>query len=162
MHLRSSTHAPIPNDNDPSTTRILPKVISNPPPPSATLLEPIGPRQLIQNTPASPSNYQELSAEPKPAAAPSSTVVPATATDLLPRLRWANIGWFYHWGTKQYDFARGKVKISEQVRSVCKGVVEAVEWEDVFRGGLWDEGEEEWRAWNSTYGECNPDFLQGC
>ena len=132
--------------------RILPKVLSNSPPPTSVVSEPVGPRQLIQNIPASPENYDQLLNEPKPSAAPSTTVSPASATELLPKLRWANIGWFYHWGTKQYDFSRGKVAVGEIVRRVCRGVVEAVVWEDVFRGGLWGEGEEEWRTWSTTYG----------
>ena len=72
-----------------------------------------GPRQLISNEPAGTSNYLALANEPKLPAAPSTTVKSASAASLIPKLRWANIGWFYHWGTKHYDFTRGKIEVSE-------------------------------------------------
>lgn len=55
--------------------------------------EPSGPRQLVNNTPATPDNFVALSATPKPPSAPSATVQPMPASALLRKLRWANIGW---------------------------------------------------------------------
>ncbi|KAH8117431.1 hypothetical protein DFH11DRAFT_1575015 [Phellopilus nigrolimitatus] len=129
----------------------------------AAVPEPPGPRQLVSNTPASLQNFSDLSNQPKPPSAPSGHLKPATASELLPRLRWANIGWFYHWGTKQYDFSRGKAEVSEPLRSICKEMVGSINWEDVFGRDLetqrqldWGETGPDWRSWKSTYGENPP------
>jgi hypothetical protein len=52
-----------------------------------------GPRQLVNNTSATPDNFLALSATPKPPSVPSTTVQPTPASTLLYKLRWANIGW---------------------------------------------------------------------
>lgn len=138
-----------------------------------TQVETPGPRQLISNAAADPSNFQELCSEPKLPAPPSSTVAPATASELLPKLRWANIGWYYHWGTKQYDFTRGKIAVGEVLSSVCKEIVRSIDWRDVFgdeekaalQSGR-DEGNEngwgsdgpDWDTWDTTYGQCLAGF----
>ncbi|KAI0350246.1 hypothetical protein OH77DRAFT_1593714 [Trametes cingulata] len=116
-----------------------------------------GPRKLVSNEPASPDNYMELASTPKPPAPPSQTLRPVPTSALVPRLRWANIGWYYHWGTKQYDFSRGPGEISSLVRGICKGVVESIPWERVFgesqqSGGMdWGEGGPDWMEWKETY-----------
>ncbi|KAH9857657.1 hypothetical protein C2E23DRAFT_805233 [Lenzites betulinus] len=119
--------------------------------------EPSGPRKLISNEPASPANYIELLTTPKPAAPPAPTLRAVSTTSLVPRLRWANIGWFYHWGTKQYDFTRGPGDIAPLVRDLCKGVVESIPWDHLF-GGTESDGVEDWGAegpdwmyWKETY-----------
>ncbi len=73
---------------------------------------------------------------------------------MIYKLRWANIGWYYHWGTKQYDFTKGKGEVDEVLREMCKKAVGSVDWGKVFSEG-WDEGEEEreWERWNETYGQ---------
>jgi len=76
---------------------------------------------------------------------------------LIPKLRWANIGWFYHWGTKQYDFSKGKQVIGKNMRDVCKEVVESVPWEEVFDGNDWDSWGNGnaglgWKTWSDSYG----------
>ena len=121
-----------------------------------------GPRQLISNTPVEASNFLKLSKEPKPPAAPSASIKPSTASDLLPKLRWANIGWFYHWGTKQYDFTRPKVDIEEPVRSLCKEVIRSISWRDVYPSNHmdgWDVNEPHWKEWENTYGS-KSSFIQ--
>jgi hypothetical protein len=55
--------------------------------------EPPGPRQLVNNTAATPDNFSALSATPKPPSVPSATVQPMPASALVRKLRWANIGW---------------------------------------------------------------------
>ncbi|KAJ2916008.1 hypothetical protein MD484_g4360, partial [Candolleomyces efflorescens] len=113
-----------------------------------------GPRQLIDNTPLSPENYRDLAATPKLPPAPSASVQPTPISALLYKLRWANIGWYYHWGTKQYDFSRGKGEIDSQVRSICKRAVEAVDWNQVYDGTEdveWDQRDPEWKSWGETY-----------
>ncbi|TFY52641.1 hypothetical protein EVJ58_g9900 [Rhodofomes roseus] len=116
-----------------------------------------GPRRLVSNEPASKENYDTLSSTPKPPAAPSPSVQPLRVSALVPRLRWANIGWSYHWGTKQYDFSKGKGTIDQGVRSVCKRAVRAVRWDRVFEddnstAGDWGEDGPDWDSWHETYG----------
>ncbi|KAJ7273622.1 hypothetical protein B0H12DRAFT_1090244 [Mycena haematopus] len=105
-----------------------------------------GPRQLVNNTPATPDNFVELHATPKLPSSPSATAQPTPASALLPKLRWANIGWFYHWGTKQYDLTKGKVKIDPAVH--------AVDWDQVYDPSDtcdWGESGPEWKTWNQDY-----------
>ncbi|KAJ7452508.1 hypothetical protein B0H11DRAFT_2176658 [Mycena galericulata] len=120
------------------------------PPPS----EPSGPRQLVNNTPATPDNFVALSATPKPPSAPSATVQPMSASALIRKLRWANIGWYYHWGTKQYDFTKGKGKVDNALADVCQKAVNAVDWDQVY-GPLdtsdWGEAGPEWKTWSQNY-----------
>jgi alkylated DNA repair protein alkB family protein 1 len=75
--------------------------------------------------------------------------------DLVPKLRWANIGRFYHWGTKQYDFSRPKVPVHDHVASICKKAVRTINWSAVFDGseGSWPEGDAGWGAWTDGYGK---------
>ncbi|OCH83880.1 hypothetical protein OBBRIDRAFT_474804 [Obba rivulosa] len=119
--------------------------------------EPPGPRKLIANEPAGKGNYHELSASPKPPPAPSPTAQPSSVASLVRRLRWANIGWSYHWGTKQYDFAKGRGEIQDDLRRLCKSVIRLVPWEELFGGGNnqegWDDGSPDWDAWDETYGK---------
>ncbi|KAH9977370.1 hypothetical protein BGW80DRAFT_1288883 [Lactifluus volemus] len=107
------------------------------------------PRQLISNTPASPSNFALLKSTSRPQPVPSAHAQPLSTAQLLPRLRWANIGWFYHWGAKQYDFAREVQPVGEPFRSIC--------WRDVF-GHLdaesldgWGDGGPDWQTWEEMY-----------
>lgn len=113
-----------------------------------------GARKLINNLPAAPATFALISSEYKPPAPPSPNAQPASPAALLPKLRWANIGYSYHWGIKQYDFSKGKGVVREEFRETCKRAVSAVEWEDVF-GVLEDSVEwdgDDWRTWNETYG----------
>lgn len=119
---------------------------------------PPGPRQLIDNVAAEPSIFSDLTTEPKPSAAPSPALTSASASELLPKLRWANIGWFYHWGTKQYDFNRPKVEIGECIRMLCTGVVQSLPWADIFKFPEDNERRSlvhrpEWMDWENTYGQ---------
>ncbi|KAL1745606.1 hypothetical protein HDZ31DRAFT_36016 [Schizophyllum fasciatum] len=116
-----------------------------------------GPRQPTDNAPASPAAFAALARAPRPPPAPSPAARPAPAAALLRRLRWASLGWSYHWGTKQYDFARGPGAVDARVRAVCAAAVRAVPWGAVFDGGegAWAEegggGGGGWRAWGETY-----------
>ncbi|KAG6911483.1 hypothetical protein DXG01_014557 [Tephrocybe rancida] len=115
--------------------------------------EPPGPRQLVNNTPATTDNFSTISTTPKPPQAPSATIKPAPSSELMTKLRWANIGWFYHWGTKQYDFTKGKGVIDPRLRNLCKGAVAAVDWKQVYTdtNSNWGEEEADWKTWNETY-----------
>ncbi|KAG1803594.1 uncharacterized protein HD556DRAFT_1227041 [Suillus plorans] len=111
-----------------------------------------GPRQLVSNTPADPANFQSMLHSPKPLPAPSPTVSPASPTTLISKLRWANIGWSYHWGSKQYDFTKGKGHVDNEIGAICKRAVSSVDWKKVF-GQSDEEGwsDEHWRSWHETY-----------
>jgi len=128
--------------------------------------ESAGSRKLVENAPADIQNFTTIYNTPKPDAPPSSTAQPAEPSILLTKLRWANIGWFYHWGTKQYDFKRGKAPIDKQLRALCQSAVAAVNWHDVFGSDEldWPESEDNWRDWSETYGQCQtlqrPQFIK--
>jgi hypothetical protein len=111
-------------------------------------------RTLIENTPASPSSFATLAATPKPPASASASLAPVPAHELVRKLRWANVGWFYHWGEKQYDFSRPKVPVHDRVAVICKQAIRGVDWAKVFDGGegAWPEGEVGWSTWADDYG----------
>jgi alkylated DNA repair protein alkB family protein 1 len=117
-----------------------------------------GPRKLIDNVPASPDTFSLLlssAPKPPPPAAPSTTTRPTPPSVLLKKLRWANMGWSYHWGSKQYDFGRGKGQVRAEFRDVCKEAVKAVPWGEVF-GEISSQTEwdgDDWRTWHDTYGK---------
>lgn len=139
--------------NDPSKDILIkPKALESP---ECIAKEPVGGRrQLIDNTPANPENFPSISSAPKPPPSPSPTVPPSLASALLAKLRWANIGFSYHWGSKQYDFSKEKQPVNSQIRDVCKRAVAAVDWEQVYGGSDSEWGDEgpTWKTWNDTYG----------
>jgi alkylated DNA repair protein alkB family protein 1 len=117
-----------------------------------------GPRKLVANTPASPETFQNLSASPKPPPSPSPTVLPSSCSALIRKLRWANVGWSYHWGTKQYDFAKGNGTVSPEIRNICRNAVELVDWDEIFGDSSdldaeWGAGGPDWQTWTETYGD---------
>ncbi|KAI0340116.1 hypothetical protein BDW22DRAFT_1360636 [Trametopsis cervina] len=125
-----------------STSSIVPPLLS-------------GPRQLISNEPASKENFHKLVSTPAAPAPPSPNLRPCPPEFLIPKLRWANIGWYYHWGNKQYDFTRGKIPVSEKYADICKRAVKAVPWDQVFNAhdgdiGDWKD-EPRWDTWAESY-----------
>ena len=127
--------------------------------PKATSFEavkptPSGPRQLINNEPVSPESYQIIATTPKPPQDPSPTVHPTPVSSLIYKMRWANIGWFYHWGTKNYDFSKGSGTIDPELRSICVDAVKSVEWGQVHHNsnGDWGPNGSDWDSWDETYG----------
>lgn len=117
--------------------------------------EPPGPRKLIANDPVSLSNFHSVSSSPKTLPRPSTTLPPAPCSALIRKLRWANIGWYYHWGSKQYDFTKGKATIDPKIRNVCKNIVDSISWEDVFDVPSdlnWGDEDPDWHSWPDLYG----------
>ncbi|KIO06395.1 hypothetical protein M404DRAFT_481088 [Pisolithus tinctorius Marx 270] len=115
---------------------------------------PSGPRQLISNDAAGTDNIYSLQAIPKPSPEPSTTVSDCSPSELVPKLRWANIGWSYHWGTKQYDFSKGKGHIDSRIRDLCRNAVSLVPWNKVFGADSSLEegwGDDDWKTWSETY-----------
>lgn len=113
-----------------------------------------GPRRLISNAAASKDNVESLTlnAAAQPPMAPSPTAIVMSPSKLVLKLRWANIGWFYHWGTKQYDFTRGRIDIAPEVKSLCQSIVRTVNWRLVFGGMHLENNAEDWETWPETYG----------
>ena len=117
--------------------------------------EPPGPRKLIANDPVSLSNFHSVSSSLKTLPRPSTTLPPAPCSALIRKLRWANIGWYYHWGSKQYDFTKGKAAIDPKLRNVCKNIVDSINWEDVFDVPSdlnWGDEDPDWHSWPDLYG----------
>ncbi|KAF5391429.1 hypothetical protein D9757_002030 [Collybiopsis confluens] len=112
-----------------------------------------GPRQLVDNIPASRINFESIHSISKPLLLPSVSAQPSTSANLLPRLRWANIGWFYHWGTKHYDFSKGKIPVHETVRQVCKEIIKLIDWNEVFESDTseWGPSGPDWVDWHDSY-----------
>ncbi|CAE7224214.1 unnamed protein product, partial [Rhizoctonia solani] len=106
-------------------------------------------RTLVENAPGSFDTSQ-----PKLAPMPSSSLAPSTVSQLVPKLRWSNIGLNYHWGTKSYDFEREKVPFPQDIKQICVDAVQRVEWKDVWKGvadGMeWKDGVD-WDLWERTY-----------
>ncbi|KIP07973.1 hypothetical protein PHLGIDRAFT_12877 [Phlebiopsis gigantea 11061_1 CR5-6] len=131
--------------NDLASESVLPKP-SAPSGPSSDS----GPRALITNPPASPDTLPQLLSLPTPPPTPSPHAKPASPAYLIPKLRWANIGWHYHWGNKQYDFSRGAGGgVADVYRRVCMRAVRGVRWDEVYHG--LDSEETGWRTWKEEY-----------
>jgi alkylated DNA repair protein alkB family protein 1 len=153
-HLRSRN----PRSNIPD---VQPKASASETDLSAYMPSAAGPRQLISNAAASVDNIGSLTlnAAAQPPMAPSPTTAAASPSKLLPKLRWANIGWFYHWGTKQYDFTRAKVDVAQEIKFLCQSIVRAVDWGRVFGDLHFESGAEDWETWSESYGAASfPQF----
>ncbi|KIY50920.1 hypothetical protein FISHEDRAFT_38493 [Fistulina hepatica ATCC 64428] len=131
---------------------VLPKAATQKPE-ASRFPEDTGSRQLINNPAASKHNLDAIMATPKPDASPSSTVPSMSPSALVKKLRWANLGWYYHWSTKQYDFTRGKQPVDRRVRDICQKAVQSVDWSSVFDGREGDWGDEslQWQNWGEKY-----------
>jgi len=112
-------------------------------------------RPLINNPPASISDLPALLSTPKPPPIPASTAPPLPPSQLLYKLRWANIGRSYHWGTKSYDFSKQLGPFPEDIRAICRRAVQSVPWTkiwgDVTCDQDWGEEADTWRDWHDSY-----------
>ncbi|KZT33028.1 hypothetical protein SISSUDRAFT_993502 [Sistotremastrum suecicum HHB10207 ss-3] len=117
--------------------------------------EPQGPRRLVDNPPVNVTNLAIINSVPKAPAPPSPGTSPSTASELLERLRWANLGYFYHWGTKSYDLRKTLIPIPERIQSTCKNVVQSINWHAVWWNkdqiSGWDNETPDWQDWKRTY-----------
>ncbi|KZV88848.1 hypothetical protein EXIGLDRAFT_678500 [Exidia glandulosa HHB12029] len=113
-----------------------------------------GPRQLVNNVAGGLDTFAELNAMPKLPPAPSPNAKAVTASSLLPRLRWANIGYSYHWGSKSYDFSKGNGVFPERIAELCRQAVASVDWQEVWKDvnldGWGNEGPD-WPSWATDY-----------
>jgi alkylated DNA repair protein alkB homolog 1 len=93
----------------------------------------------------------------KVASPPSSTVSPLPLSCLINKLRWSNIGHFYHWGTKSYQFDRELVPIPCDIKNTCQRAVINVQWSDVWKDGAglesgeWEMDKPDWDRWPETF-----------
>ncbi|KAG9020607.1 hypothetical protein FS837_008049, partial [Tulasnella sp. UAMH 9824] len=118
-------------------------------------------RTLIENAPGEVALTNPSSA-PLPQPPPSSSLSAVTPYLLLPKLRWANIGRSYHWGSKAYDLSKELAPFPEDVKNVCTRVVKEVPWDDVWTSeGSEEVPHEDWGmegpGWNSWPGTYEPD-----
>lgn len=118
---------------------------------------PEGPRPLIQNLPVNTKNFYTIYTEPKPLPSPSTHLPPIHVSKLLTKLRWANIGYYYHWGSKSYDFTRPKSECSDFLKDLCKEIVMSIDWKEVWNitdvpKEDWGEEGSDWESWNESYG----------
>ncbi|BGP30760.1 hypothetical protein JCM10296v2_002517 [Rhodotorula toruloides] len=85
-----------------------------------------------------------------------------TVRDLVPKLRWSNVGWHYNWTTKLYEFERGHVSLPPLIYQCCRGLARQTPWHQVYGSTNFMEGDEsaaatpagqmrEWRSWKDAY-----------
>lgn len=116
-----------------------------------------GPRALIDNIAGSVRTYEEMRTMPKSEALPSTTLQSTPLPSIVTKLRWSNIGYFYHWGTKTYEFDRPYIPIPDDIADICKGAVRSVEWHDIWGdrsdqdAGDWEMGTPDWAEWHKTF-----------
>ncbi|KAF8507322.1 hypothetical protein BU17DRAFT_78130 [Hysterangium stoloniferum] len=130
---------------------VRPKRPTGPEPP---VYSPDGPRPLIDNAPLDISHFEDVYSQPKSIPPPSLHLPPTHASKLLYKLRWANIGYYYHWGSKSYDFTKPKTEYPQYVRRICKDVVRSIEWRQLWEGTPaeeWGDYAPDWESWPETY-----------
>ncbi|KAK4331651.1 Fe2OG dioxygenase domain-containing protein [Rhodotorula toruloides] len=85
-----------------------------------------------------------------------------TVRDLVPKLRWSNVGWHYNWTTKLYEFERGHVPLPPLIYRCCRGLARQTPWHQVYGSTNTIEGREsgtatmagqmrDWRSWKDGY-----------
>ncbi|TIB95682.1 hypothetical protein E3Q17_04192 [Wallemia mellicola] len=111
---------------------------------------PSGTRPTINNEPSTFEILKQISRSNNPEIPPSTTVKPLNGERAMNKLRWTNIGHYYHWGLKQYDFSvrdpqtGGPIAVPAPVSDVCKSVVSSIPWE---RTSVADQASE----WKKSY-----------
>ncbi|GAA5935627.1 uncharacterized protein JCM15063_001758 [Sporobolomyces koalae] len=80
-----------------------------------------------------------------------------TMEDLVPKLRWSNVGYHYNWTTKLYEFDRPFVPIPPLMLSCCSSIARAVPWHHVFEESD-DECEAEGRTTRSDWASWSTDY----
>lgn len=125
----------------------VPRAATEPPREMPSYYAPSGERPLINNQPSTFEALKQIAREHNPEIPPSPTVKPLNGERAMYKLRWTNIGHYYHWGLKQYDFSvrdpqtAGPIAIPQPVAQVCKGAVEAIPWQRTCVA----EAAEEWK-----------------
>ncbi|GAA5914461.1 uncharacterized protein JCM6883_004805 [Sporobolomyces salmoneus] len=80
-----------------------------------------------------------------------------TVGELVPKLRWSNVGYHYNWTTKLYEFDRPFVPIPPLMLSCCRTLARAMPWQHVFPSaeytgkGESSTSDDGWELWKTTY-----------
>ncbi|BGP38410.1 hypothetical protein JCM10450v2_002355 [Rhodotorula kratochvilovae] len=79
-----------------------------------------------------------------------------TVGQLLPKLRWANVGWHYDWTTKLYEFHRGFVPLPPLIHRCCQALGRQTPWQHVFGSDSAEfspaaKPSQDWRRWKDVY-----------
>ncbi|GAA5829253.1 hypothetical protein JCM11251_004983 [Rhodosporidiobolus azoricus] len=81
-----------------------------------------------------------------------------TVRELLPKMRWANVGWYYNWTSKLYEFERGHIPLPPVILRCCRDLVRKTPWRQVFldsstsdSGSYGGTSSEDWRKWKEDY-----------
>ncbi|GAA5975863.1 hypothetical protein JCM10908_005307 [Rhodotorula pacifica] len=89
--------------------------------------------------------------------AEAAAVAGATVSELLPKLRWANVGWHYNWTTKLYEFERGQPPLPPLIYRCCRALARRTPWA-IFYGsdGIQPESMPapislDWQRWKDAY-----------
>ena len=104
-------------------------------------------RTLINNEPSDFETLKNISKTTTPEITPSTTVKPLNGEKAMRKLRWTNIGHYYHWGLKQYDFSvrdpetNGPIKVPSLISNISRNVVNLIPWE---KSVMANEGQD-WR-----------------
>ncbi|GAA6064758.1 hypothetical protein JCM10212_002309 [Sporobolomyces blumeae] len=85
-----------------------------------------------------------------------------TVEELVPKLRWSNVGYHYDWTAKVYDFTRDFVPLPPLIHACCRTLARRMDWSEVFgqtpsghgdpgrmRDGL--DGDRDWERWKDEY-----------
>ena len=115
-------------------------------------------RSLVENVPG--EETVDLQADlPQPV--PSPLLVPQEPLQLLPKLRWANIGRSYNWGAKAYDFTKPVPPFPNDVQDICQRIVRTIPWSEVWNADAtsapvlaeeWGVEGADWESWPSSFG----------
>ncbi|GAA5866539.1 hypothetical protein JCM3774_004007 [Rhodotorula dairenensis] len=73
-----------------------------------------------------------------------------TVSELLPKLRWANVGWHYNWTTKLYEFERGQPPLPPLIYQCCRALARRTPWADIYSAepALVSV---DWQRWREAY-----------
>ncbi|GAA5994265.1 hypothetical protein JCM5350_002502 [Sporobolomyces pararoseus] len=80
-----------------------------------------------------------------------------TVEELVPKLRWTNVGYHYNWTTKLYEFDRPFVPIPLLMLKSCRALARSMQWQHVFSRSLTPDdaiaepSDEGWENWKESY-----------
>ncbi|GAA5921512.1 hypothetical protein JCM3775_003084 [Rhodotorula graminis] len=74
-----------------------------------------------------------------------------TVRELLPKLRWANVGFHYNWTTKVYEFERGCVPLPPLIHRCCRDLARQTPWDRIFGDSKTPSRSHDWSTWARDY-----------
>ncbi|GAA5951116.1 hypothetical protein JCM8115_005059 [Rhodotorula mucilaginosa] len=109
------------------------------------------------STSASGPSTAETTLEESERLTSASSAAGATVGELLPKLRWANVGWHYNWTTKLYEFERGQPPLPPLIYQCCRSLARLMPWETIYGAERAADGTEttptkiDWKRWREAY-----------